>query len=171
MKYLHLPTYEVKTIDQLRAELPAMSIPDGADLSDRGYQRIEDAPLPVVPAWHRLEAGQPYLDNGVWRLGWNLVPFTNDEVVAVVVSEVQQRLDAFARTHNYDGILSACTYAASTVPKFAAEGQYAVVARDNTWATCYQILGDVLAGLRPMPSLEDVLAELPPLAWPVTPGA
>lgn len=41
---------------------------------------------------------------------------------AQVVQSTQQRLDDFARTRNYDGILSACTYATSTVPKFAAEG-------------------------------------------------
>ena len=79
---------------------------------------------------------------------------------------IQARLDAFAQTRNYDGILSAATYATSTVPQFRAEGQYAVEARDATWAAGYAILGAVLAGERPMPTLEEVMAELPPLEWP-----
>lgn len=89
-----------------------------------------------------------------------------DEMIASVQQAVQQRLDDFARTRAYDGILSAATYAASAVPKFAAEGQYAVQARDATWAACYQIMADVQAGMRAMPSVEDVLAELPALEWP-----
>ncbi|GKG92470.1 hypothetical protein CE91St38_04780 [Desulfovibrionaceae bacterium] len=75
-------------------------------------------------------------------------------------------MDQFAQTRNYDGIMSAATYATSTVPKFHAEGQYAVEARDLTWAKGYAILDDVLSGVRPMPTIEEVIAELPPLAWP-----
>lgn len=79
---------------------------------------------------------------------------------------VQNRLDSFAKERNYDGILSACTYATSTVPKFQTEGQCCVNSRDSTWAVCYQILADVQAGARPMPTLEQVLSELPQLTWP-----
>jgi len=89
-----------------------------------------------------------------------------EEMIASVQQAVQERLDAFARTRAYDGIMSAATYAASAVPKFAAEGQYAVQARDATWAACYQIMADVQAGMRAMPSVDDVLAELPALEWP-----
>lgn len=92
-------------------------------------------------------------------------PPTVDQVVAQYTHAIQQRLDDFARTRNYDGILSAATYASSTVPKFSAEGQCAVAARDATWAACYQILAAVESGSRPMPTLEQILAELPALAW------
>ena len=69
-----------------------------------------------------------------------------------IVDATQQRLDEFARTRNYDGILSACTYATSAVPKFAAEGQYAVQARDATWAALYAFMADVQAGTQPVPT-------------------
>ena len=91
---------------------------------------------------------------------------TAEEQLAAFTAAIQAHLDDFARTRNYDGILSAATYATSTVGKFRAEGQYAVEARDATWSKGYAIMGDVLAGARPMPSLAEVLAELPPLAWP-----
>lgn len=84
-----------------------------------------------------------------------------------IVTATQARLDAFAATRNYDGILSACTYAASTVPKFQIEGQKAVNLRDATWGALYAILADVQSGARPMPSgFSDIEAELPALAWP-----
>lgn len=90
-----------------------------------------------------------------------------ERLQADVVAATQARLDAFAQTRKYDGILSACTYATSTVPKFAAEGQYCVAARDATWTKLYDMLAEVESGTRPMPSgYADVEPELPALAWP-----
>lgn len=93
-------------------------------------------------------------------------PPTPEQIIAQYTDGVQQHLDTFARTRNYDGILSASTYATSQVPKFKTEGQYAVEARDATWAKCYEILAAVEAGSRPMPTLDELLAELPVLTWP-----
>ena len=84
---------------------------------------------------------------------------------AEFTSAVQRRLDAFAQERGYDGIMSACTYATSTVERFRQEGERAVILRDNTWAACYAILADVLAGERPVPTLEELVAELPVLTW------
>lgn len=94
-------------------------------------------------------------------------PPTPEQVLAEYTSAIQSRLDTFAQTRGYDGILSACTYATSSVPKFAAEGQYCVDARDATWASAYEILNDVTAGNRLAPSLDDLFAELPALGWPL----
>ena len=92
---------------------------------------------------------------------------TLDELRARFTLAIQARLDAWARTRNYDGILSACTYATSSVAQFAVEGQQAVLLRDQTWAAAYEILAEVLAGTRPMPeSLADIEGDLPVLEWP-----
>ena len=93
-------------------------------------------------------------------------PPTAEQIVAQYTAAVQKRLDDFARTRGYDGIMSAATYATSTVPKFKAEGQYAVEARDATWAKCYEVLAAVESGSRPMPTLDKLLADLPVLKWP-----
>ena len=93
-------------------------------------------------------------------------PPTPEQIIAQYDAAVQQRLDDFAKTRNYTNIMSAATYATSTVPKFKAEGQYAVEARDATWAKCYEVLAAVEAGSRPMPTLDELLAELPVLTWP-----
>lgn len=91
---------------------------------------------------------------------------TPEQIIAQYTYGVQQHLDTFAQTRNYDGILSVASYSTSTVPKFAAEGQYAVEARDATWAKCYEIMAAVEAGSRPMPTLDELLSELPKLVWP-----
>lgn len=93
-------------------------------------------------------------------------PPTAEQIMAQYDAAVQQRLDDFAKTRNYTNILSAATYATSTVPKFKSEGQYAVDVRDATWAKCYEVLAEVEAGSRPMPTLDELLAELPVLTWP-----
>lgn len=95
-----------------------------------------------------------------------LPPPTNEQTMAKYTIFVQQRLDVFARTRSYDSILSAATYATSLVPKFNIEGQHAVEVRDATWAKCYDIFNAVEAELRPMPTLEELIAELPVLEWP-----
>jgi hypothetical protein len=90
-----------------------------------------------------------------------------EALIKQIEEAVQKRLDDFAATRYYNGILSACTYATSAVPRFKTEGQYCVEARDATWAKCYEILTAVQAGTRPMPSgYADIEGELPVLAWP-----
>ena len=79
----------------------------------------------------------------------------------------QQRLDDFARTRNYASMISLCTYATSTNPRFSGEGQYGVEVRDATWAKLYEILAEVESGIRPIPAnYEGIEPELPALDWP-----
>jgi hypothetical protein len=100
--------------------------------------------------------------------GWELdVSAYKAAMLAQFTALIQARLDAFAQTRNYDNILSAASYATSQNPVFSAEGQYAVVARDDTWARAYEILAEVESGAREMPTEEGLLAELPTLSWPV----
>ena len=91
---------------------------------------------------------------------------TTEQIIAEFSSAIQKRLDTFAHTRGYDGILSACTYATSGNLRFSKEGQYCVTARDATWAKCYEIMDAVQTGTRPMPTLEEIMLELPVLAWP-----
>ena len=132
--------------------------------------RDGDTKVPIVDTPPFINTNPDYLEYKVWLAAGNMpLPAPQPsaaEIVTAVQQAVQQRLDDFARTRAYDGILSACTYATSAVPKFASEGQYAVQARDATWATCYAIMADVQQGQRPMPTIEQVLAELPVLEWP-----
>lgn len=82
-----------------------------------------------------------------------------------ITSTVQELLDNTARSRGYDGIVSLCTYANSTVSKFKTEGQAGVDWRDQCWAICYQIMSDVQTGARSIPSPAQVLSELPNIIW------
>ena len=84
-----------------------------------------------------------------------------------IVVQTQQRLDDFAKTRGYDGILSAVTYATSTTTKFQIEGQYCLDQRDATWDSLITMFAEVQAGTRPKPtSYADIEPDLPPLVWP-----
>lgn len=82
-----------------------------------------------------------------------------------VTIRVQNMLDAFAKTRGYDSIISAASYASSAVPQFAAEAATCVAVRDAMWGACYAIMSAVQAGTRPLPTIEAVIAELPPPSW------
>lgn len=73
------------------------------------------------------------------------------------------------RDKDYDNIFTACSYANSTDDKFRAEGETCVAWRDRVWRYCYNVLDEVMAGRRSIPTVEELLAELDaelPLVWP-----
>ena len=79
---------------------------------------------------------------------------------------VQKRLDEWAGERGYESILSLCTYATSTVPRFQIEGQRGVEVRDTCWQFGYSLLAQVEAGQAPIPSEDELLQMLPPMEWP-----
>jgi len=141
-----------------RADLPS----DCIDISEEDWRQLFEAQ--AQGAW--------IIHNGIGLPHAEFPPPPTLEqqtnaLKAEIVVEVQNRLDTFARTREYDSMLSACTYANSSVAKFKLEGQYCVDARDATWSRLYAILAEVQAGTRPMPSgFADIESALPVLAWP-----
>ena len=88
---------------------------------------------------------------------------TQAEVIAGYTQQVQSYLDTTAQTRGYDGILSLCTYATSSNATFAKEGQIGAIWRDAVWTKCYEILAEVQAGTREVPT--DIISELPVIDW------
>jgi hypothetical protein len=82
-----------------------------------------------------------------------------------LTSAIQSMLDETAKERGYDSILSLCTYATSPTAKFSDEGQAGVSWRDEVWAKGYAILADVESGSRAIPTVDELLAELPDFAW------
>lgn len=195
--YLELSTgrYPVSQ-SQIRAEYPNTSFPTPFIAPDE-YAVVFPAPQPEHdPIIQMVRELPPVLTaKGHYEQQWEVVPrfveYTDEEGVthtvaeqdaasiatdnatklaaltAAVIEAVQARLDTFAKTRNYDNILSACTYATDIDATFSAEGQYCVAARGETWRKLYEILDEVNAGIRPEPTCyADIEPELPALNWP-----
>jgi hypothetical protein len=150
--------------------------PTSESLVEFGVFVVEETEQPEYD-WlsERVAEGLPVFMGDKWIQSWHIQPLSTaemdqqrQELIQQFVVETQERLDSFARTRNYDGILSACTYASDPVDRFRTEGQYCVVVRGSTWAKLYDILAEVESGIRPIPtSFLDIESELPALSWPV----
>jgi hypothetical protein len=84
------------------------------------------------------------------------------------MSKIQNRLDTFSKTRDYENIADACSYSTSNVPQYKLEGEYCVVIRDDTWLKFYEIIAEIDNGTRPLTTTYgDIEKELPALEWPV----
>ena len=86
---------------------------------------------------------------------------TFEQTVSLFEKAVQAELDADAQAKGYDNISNACEYAAAPNP-FQNESIAYITRRGNVWAYCYQELAKVQAGTRAMPTIEQIISELPP---------
>jgi len=195
MNYRIRSTGEVKSQGEIRKIHSNTSLPkvwDSNVCASLGIDPVFEAPKPDTTGYTQaIRNGATQDANGNWVQAWTVVDmfqdYTDDEGVTHTKAEqeaayqaklnegiftsiqdaTQQRLDDFARTRNYDGMLSLCTYATSSNLKFQAEGSYGVDVRDATWSKLYEILAEVEAGTRPLPSgFSEIEGELPVMVWP-----
>lgn len=167
------------SIDEFKIDNKHISFPSEITdeiLSNFGVEKV----IEIIPVYDEsiqvaeLSGCKLNTATGKYEQVWSIREMTNDEkdsfnlsLLNNITSMTQKRLDSFARTRNYDSILSACTYAASLIPKFKSEGQYCVQVRDATWNKLYEIFGQVKSGERKTPtSFSDIEQELPVLVWP-----
>jgi hypothetical protein len=133
---------------------------------------IVEVPEPVAPpvadGQEAVLTGFKQSEAGEWLPAWDvrqlpLPPGVSEEECEQFMQSI---LDAKARERRYDGIISLCTYATSTISKFAAEGQAGVKWRDEFWAFGYDLMAKVKSGEVPAPTLPELAAMLPQLEWP-----
>lgn len=179
MSYVNTTTLDIVEAADIMQQYPDVSFPNRGwtdeDLAPYGYAELHYDPDPPTPGvYDNVVEVDPVEIDGKWYSQFTLVPMTpeqvaikNQELWTSYTTDTQDRLDTFAQTRGYDGILSLCTYATSPTQKYATEGQYGVSARDNTWHDFYKLMDDVNAGLAPMPTnYSEVVAVLPVLEWP-----
>lgn len=195
--YINLKTKEYPLSEtDIKLSNPNTSYPQPFQPSD-DYAWVFPVPQPTYDSVVQTarEKAPVLTSKGVWEQSWEVVSkfadYTDEQGVLHTVSmqeaeaiqqsqsatqlnlknkiitDTQSRLDTFAQSRGYDNIGSLSTYVNSTIPKFQAEGQQGVLVRDLTWKKLYEILDEVNAGTRPVPSdFNDILSELPELKWP-----
>lgn len=164
------------TEEEFRRAFPAVSFPT---VLTNDLLVHFDHTLLYIPTKPEAEIGYKVIDGGerfvggLWRLRWELVKKTPQELqddfnaLEKAYSEVIQKLlDDKARERKYDNINSLCTYATSKREHYRREAQAAVDWRDDVWDYSKELLGKVLAGLAPIPTLQQVLDGMPKFVWP-----
>jgi hypothetical protein len=164
---------------EIRAAHPNISFPVPFT-PPAGYSWVFPAPQPPYdPVTQGVcEIAPALTDKGHWEQQWQVYAFPAETAALNQAAKAQQikdsitqatqaRLDAFAQARGYDDIKSATGYAGCSVPRFSIEGVYARDIRAQTWAVLFDIMDQVVAKTRPMPSgYADIEAELPALVWP-----
>lgn len=87
------------------------------------------------------------------------------EIRSKLTEIVRLYLDDTVAKKDYDNILTACSYCNSTNPIFANDAKICIEWRDNVWETFYNILAEILAGNRSIPTDKELIAELPTINW------
>lgn len=86
-------------------------------------------------------------------------------IKATLLKAVDDYMDKTVQERGYDNIAKCVTYEGDEDPIFNAEGTAAKKWRSKVYRKCYGILAEVENGIRPIPTEEELIAELPIIDW------
>lgn len=92
-------------------------------------------------------------------------PLTQEELLVRFVSAMESHYDMKARERKYDNRFT-CSLRAGYVGPFQAEGKAFAQWMDTCNVYGYDQVALVLSGQRTIPTVEEIIYELPPLVWP-----
>jgi len=108
-----------------------------------------------------------------WDAGWVVRENTPEETAlyrgvkcAVLLAGITRWLDEVAQERLYDGIHALVGYVTSNNVAWKAEAQAGIAWRDGVWSALPAIQAEVMNGVRPIPTLDALKAELPQIVWP-----
>ena len=87
------------------------------------------------------------------------------KIKATLLKAVDDYMDRTVQERGYDNIAKCVTYEGDIDEIFNREGTMAKQWRSRVYRTCYNILTGVEAGYRPVPTVEELIAELPKIEW------
>ena len=123
------------------------------------YKGIANAVWDAPPV---AEGKTAYVTFNGWELRDNPTPA---EIQAELTKAVQTYMDTKVQERGYDGILSACSYVNTGIERFDNEGAACRAWRSAVWDKCYAMLAEVQDGTRAVPTVEELISELPKLEW------
>ena len=163
----------------LRSENPNTFFPSNIDFD---YRSLLDFNVVRVFPTHqpepsgnefKIEESTPVYQGEKWVQTWIEVRKSSEDLQQEInelkieyIRRTQERLDNFAAQRGYDNILSACTYATSSIEKFRMEGSRCVNLRDLTWTKFYEIMTQVHSKEISIPANYEQFSQLlPELLW------
>lgn len=172
-KFYRLADGTQPDVEAIRHHLPNVGIPDAVeDLSEFGYEPFADsAPPAQIPLGKKAVKGTPKKTGDTWDWDWQIVSLTPAEVAATMPTQAEysaamdRHFDAVAQTKRYSNRMT-CAMRAGYPGVYQAEGLAFGVWMDDCNQFAYALLGQVLTGQVPQPTLAGFIAALPVIAWP-----
>ncbi len=132
----------------------------------KGFRVLPDNPPAFDPAIETLTRSEVVLPE-MTEVPYTVTPIA-PEVLAVraaaaLSAAVEKRLNETARQYRYKSYHAAMAYVGASVAKYDAEGRAFRDWASRAWAYVDQIEQDVVAGLRAVPTAEELLGGLPSL--------
>lgn len=87
-------------------------------------------------------------------------------MIPMFQTALQDHIDETARFKGYADGIALAGYSTSTIPTWAAEAQAFISWRDQAWIYAYTELAKVQGGQRSVPTIVELIAELPRITWP-----
>jgi hypothetical protein len=92
-------------------------------------------------------------------------PPSVEEQKKIYENAVQAHLDATAQTRGYDNTYTCLSYTTSKDETWLRESLAFSEWRDSVWRKAHEILNAYMAGEIAQPTVEEVIAQLPPVDW------
>lgn len=166
MNYIHTQTLEYPVSElQIRQDFPqtSFSIPFEPIAP---YAVVSDSAKPSIdPASQKLVEGQPVKVGNVWQKTWNVVALPDAQIIQNYTDALTKYLDSVAQAKKYDDRIT-CAVRAGYPGPFQAEGQAFAAWMDAQNAKGYEIMGEVMSGARPLPTVVEFIGMLDPMVWP-----
>lgn len=99
--------------------------------------------------------------------GAEIAPYQpgQDEILSTYTTAMDELFNSTAQARRYDNRVT-CALRAGYPGPFQSEGLAFAQWMDACNALGYQLMAEVLGGQRPMPTVPEFLAMLPPMEWP-----
>jgi hypothetical protein len=137
-----------------------------------GYQKTIVPPLFEILVTQKVIRDGVWQVDGKWTVRWGVVDKIPDEVTEwetstanSLVAAVDDHLNAVAATKGYDNRIT-CALRSGYPNPWQAEGVAFGQWMDSCYLYLYQVDADVKNGVRPVPTANELIAELPEMVWP-----
>ena len=119
---------------------------------------VEKGGIKLVEAPANLFKKKWNVENKSWEEGASL-----KELQEYFMAKLQEYMDNKAKTYGFDNVFNAGSYIDSKIEKFKNDSRTLLDWRDSVWDRAYIILEEVLTGKRLVPTMQELLEELPQL--------
>lgn len=97
---------------------------------------------------------------------WTVTLRSQPEIMAAFTRAIEAHIEATAQARQYSSSVSCASYLNDPNPVWAAEAQSFIAWRSAVWAEVFATLAEVQAGERAVPTVTELIAELPAMEWP-----